>query len=38
MSLDNLKPCTQRCATEPELRETARTIGMTDVEGHMSYA
>ena len=27
MSLENLKEYAQRCANEPELRETAKTIG-----------
>ena len=38
MSLENLKEYAQRCANEPELRETAKTIGMTDLEGQMRYA
>ena len=38
MSLENLKEYAQRCANEPELRETVKTIGMTDLEGQMRYA
>ena len=38
MSLENLKEYAQRCAAEPELRATAKTIGITDIEGHMSHA
>ena len=38
MSLENLKEYAQRCANEPELRETAKTIGMTDLDGQMRYA
>ena len=38
MSLENLKEYAQRCANEPELRETVKAIGMTDLEGQMRYA
>ena len=38
MSLENLKEYALRCANEPELRETAKTIGMTDIDGQMRYA
>ena len=38
MSLENLKEYALRCANEPELRETAKTIGMTDLDGQMRYA
>ena len=38
MSVENLKEYARRCAAEPELRATARTIGMTDAEGHMRHA
>ena len=38
MSLENLKEYALRCANEPELRETVKAIGMTDLEGQMRYA
>ena len=38
MSVENLKEYARRCAADPELRATARTIGMTDVEEHMRHA
>ena len=38
MSVENLKEYARRCAAEPELRDTARTLGVADVEGHMEYA
>ena len=36
MSIENLREYTRRCATDPELRETAKTIGMMDLQGHMA--
>ena len=38
MSLENLKEYARRCATEPEMRQSAREIGIEDVEEHMSLA
>ena len=38
MSVENLKEYARRCATEPELLATAKTIGMTDMEEHMRHA
>ena len=38
MSIENLREYTRRCATDSELRETAKTIGMMDLQGHMGYA
>lgn len=38
MSVENLKEYARRCATEPELRETAKAIGMADMEEHMRNA
>lgn len=38
MSVENLKEYARRCATDPELRDMARSIGMTDVEEHMRHA
>ena len=38
MSVENLKEYARRCAAEPELRDTARTLGVGDVEGHMHHA
>ena len=38
MSLDNLKEYARRCATQPEMLEAAREIGMHDIEKHMSHA
>ena len=38
MSLENLKEYALRCANEPELRETVKTIGVADLDGQMRYA
>lgn len=41
MSVENLKEYARRCATEPELRERAKAIGvrtMGDLEKHMEHA
>ena len=38
MSVENLKEYARRCATEPELRATAKTIGITDTDEHMRHA
>ena len=38
MSLENLKEYARRCATEPEMRQAAREIGIEDVDEHMSIA
>ena len=38
MSVENLKEYVRRCATEPELRATAKTIGITDTDEHMRHA
>lgn len=38
MSVENLKEYARRCATEPELLATARTIGMMDIEEHVRHA
>ena len=38
MSVENLKEYAVRCATEPELRDSARAIGLQDVDKHMRHA
>ena len=38
MSVENLKEYARRCATEPELKEKAMALGMSDMEGHMRHA
>lgn len=38
MSVENLKEYARRCANEPELREKAKAIGMTDWEEHVRHA
>ena len=38
MSVENLKEYARRCAADPELRATAREIGMTDMDEHMRHA
>ena len=38
MSVEHLKEYVRRCATEPELRERAKALGMADLEQHMAYA
>ena len=38
MSVENLKEYARRCTADPELRATAKTIGMTDVEEHRRHA
>ena len=38
MSVEHLKEYVRRCATEPELREKAKALGMADLEQHMAYA
>ena len=38
MSVENLKEYARRCAAEPELKERAMAIGMSDMEGHMRHA
>ena len=38
MSLENLKEYARRCATQPEMLEAAREIGIHDVGKHMSHA
>lgn len=38
MSLENVKEYVRRCVTEPELRDKARAIGLTDADEHMRHA
>ena len=38
MSVENLKEYVRRCATEPELREKARSLGTADLEQHRLYS
>ena len=38
MSVEHLKEYVRRCATEPELREKAKALGMADVEQHIRHS
>ena len=38
MSVENLKEYASRCASDPDLRAAAKTIGMSDVEEHIRHA
>ena len=38
MSVENLKEYARRCATEPELRDKARALGVTDMEQYILHA
>ena len=38
MSVEHLKEYVRRCATEPELREKAKAMGMADLEPHMRHS
>ena len=38
MSMENIKEYARRCVSEPELREVAKNIALTDIDGHMRHA
>ncbi len=38
MSVENLKEYARRCASDPDLRAVAKTIGMSDLEEHIRHA
>ena len=38
MSVSNLREYARRCATESDVRERARTLGLDNVEAHMDLA
>ena len=38
MSVENLKEYARRCATDPELRSKAKEIGVTNLDGQISFA
>ena len=38
MSVEHLKEYVRRCATEPELREQAKALGVADLEQHIRHS
>lgn len=38
MSIENLKEYARRCAADPDLREKAKSIGATDLDGQIAHA
>ena len=38
MSVEHLKEYVRRCATEPELREKAKALGLVDLQKHIAFA
>ena len=38
MSVENLKEYARRCATEPEMRQAAKDIGLQDIDQHIGIA
>ncbi len=38
MSVENLKEYARRCAAEPELRDSAKALGASDIGGHIQHA
>ena len=38
MSLENLKEYVRQCASDPEMRQTAREIGVENIDEHMSIS
>ena len=38
MSIENLKEYARRCAAEPELRDSARALGASDIGSHIEHA
>ena len=38
MSVENLKEYARRCANEPELRDTAKTFGIMNIDEHMNQS